>query len=551
MTTTNEPGPSFNLWTEPWITLQQRDGTLVQRSIQQALHEAPHYAAIHDPSPLVVVGIHRLLVAILQAALNPQENADLNDLWDAGEFPPQKLDAFAARYADRFDLFSPDKPFLQSADLPLFPASKEDLKGRTSVARLFAETPSGTEVTHYRHATEDDCVLCPGEAAKGLVMMPAFMSSGGPGLMPSINGVPPIYVIPGGESLFQSLAASLIKPIYFPAGAAVHQDLPWWERSTPTVVIESKKGADTQFNTVGYLHGLTFPARKVRLHPERLHQTCTRSGQNSEWCVRTMAFRMGESRADDAPWWRDPFAAYKLPAPPKQKPGKAASKVKAKEQPKPIRPTQSKVAWREFVGLFLQGSNGQEAAQQTARPSFLGQWSELDVAAQYATYPFRCVAIQTDGKAKNFEWLDFGFDVPPALLQDPTGTLYAERALDFAAQCDRAITGVFERTFGQKAKSRERFQRLKTRMDANFWNELASEFRAFILRMGQADAQAATFQGWLDTTQAAARHAFERAADETPDDGSTLRLRVEGQLRCAGELKALRAKIEHATGVKP
>ena len=76
MTTSNENSPSFNLWSEPWIALE-RDGLMTQYSIRDVLLNAHNYFAIYDPSPLVVVGIHRLLTAILQDALNPQENHDL------------------------------------------------------------------------------------------------------------------------------------------------------------------------------------------------------------------------------------------------------------------------------------------------------------------------------------------------------------------------------------------------------------------------------------------------------------------------------------------
>ena len=84
----NENIPSFNLWTEPWIALE-RDGILTQHSIREALLNAHNYFAIYDPSPLVVVGIHRLLTAILQDALNPQENHDLEQLWKDGKFPAE------------------------------------------------------------------------------------------------------------------------------------------------------------------------------------------------------------------------------------------------------------------------------------------------------------------------------------------------------------------------------------------------------------------------------------------------------------------------------
>ena len=130
MTQQNNDVPSFNLWTELWITLEKSDGELVQVSISEALLNAKNYTAIYDSSPLVVVGVHRLLTAILQDALAPKENDDLEQFWKNG-FPVKKIEDFGRKYIDRFDLFSPDKPFLQSADLPLFPKTKEEQKGKT------------------------------------------------------------------------------------------------------------------------------------------------------------------------------------------------------------------------------------------------------------------------------------------------------------------------------------------------------------------------------------------------------------------------------------
>src|SRR5437762_11753101 len=116
MTHTNEAMPSFNLWTEPWIELERPDSTLTQYGVRDALLHAHEHVAIYDSSPLVVVGVHRLLTATLQDALNPQENNDLEQLWQRAHFPVEAIERFGAQYADRFDLFSPDKPFLQSAD---------------------------------------------------------------------------------------------------------------------------------------------------------------------------------------------------------------------------------------------------------------------------------------------------------------------------------------------------------------------------------------------------------------------------------------------------
>lgn len=546
MTATNETIPSFNLWTEPWIALENARGELSQHGIRDALVNAHEYAAIYDPSPLVVVGVHRLLTAILQDALQPKENADLEQLWADGRFPADKVDKFGKRYADRFDLFSQDKPFLQSADLPMFPDEKER-KASKPVAQLFPEIPAGKSlVTHYRHTIQDEQVFSLASVAAGLVTMPPFVSSGGAGLIPSINGVPPIYVLPGGKTLFESLAASLLSSKWLDVYQTADDDLAWWKRPVPITIHESKKKQTgmtfkehRQLSEVGYLHALTFPARKVHLHPERLNAVCSRSGQQSEWCVRTMAFRMGESILENVEW-KDPFVAYKLPPKPTAK-RKSSSNKKSADRPKPIRPTRTRAVWREFSGLFLQKMADD---QQTRRPLFLDQFAELKIGKRFQTYPFRCVAWQTDGKMKFFEWMDFGFDIPPSLLQDPNGAQWTEQALSFATDCALTITRVFSSVFGRKTKNAERFRRLKERLEANYWAVLADKFRQFVLDLGDRAKQQQTLEGWYDTVARDAQKAFDDAADATGDDGNTLLTIERGKNECRKWLNVMRNKIQ-------
>ena len=49
-----QPEPSFNLWTEPWITLERTDGSLAQTGIEETLLRAGEFRAIYDPSLLVM-----------------------------------------------------------------------------------------------------------------------------------------------------------------------------------------------------------------------------------------------------------------------------------------------------------------------------------------------------------------------------------------------------------------------------------------------------------------------------------------------------------------
>lgn len=519
MTRRPERSATFNLWSEPWILLERPEGGLEALGIEQTLLRAHEYHAIYEMSPLVVVGIHRLLTAILQTAIRPQHPADLQQVWQAGRFPAAAIQEFGRRYAERFDLFSPDAPFLQSADLPLQPAGKDRVK---TVAYLALESPAGTAITHYHHGAEADKIFCPVCAARCLTTVPPFATSGGAGIKPSINGVPPIYVLPGGRSLFESLAASILLPEYQPQAADPTDDRPWWTRS-PIV------GKGQEVHRVGYLHSLTFPARRVRLHPERLRTRCTRCGAMSEWAVRTMVFDMGEFRPKTAPCWFDPFAAYRLP----DKGGKA---------PTPIRPLERHALWREFAGLFLRGQGG------LLRPRALDQLANEELGSPWQAGWFRCVGLRTDMKAKVFEWLDADMPAPRELLADEHAGLLVERAIQFATDCARSITSTFRQVYGGKSRKQERYRDLKVRMEDDYWTALAEPFQQFVFGLVGAgfEQREAGLADWADLVVREALGAFQRAAESAGDDAANLRRQAEGGQLCRMRLGRLRKEATAA-----
>ena len=495
--------PSFNLWTDPWIPLEKGNGGIETVGIQQVLLQAAEYRAIYDPSPLVVVGIQRLLVAILQFALMPEKNGDLKKLWRAGRFPREALAKFGQSYAHRFNLFSEKEPFLQSADLPLAMG-----KNTKPVAYLAPEVPAGTAITHYRHGVEDEQVFCPACAARGLMTIPAFSTSGGAGIKPSINGVPPIYILPGGGSLFESLTASLICPEWQPQIASRKKDDVWWVRK-PVV------GKGVEVREVGYLHSLTFPARRIRLYPEQLDRLCSRCNAKSLWMVRKMIFEMGESRPKSAEFWFDPFAAYR---------------IDSKKGPIPIRPNEGKATWREFTSLFLRAPA--DGDTHTQRPRVLDQIADLELDYKQSTYPFRCVGLRTDMKAKVFEWVEAGFDVPPAMLRDESAGPDVRDALDFAAQCGRVIGSTFRQYFGGKARKSERQKALRIRMENTYWSLLSDPFRRYVLKVADLEQRPAAHKEWGDTVLKRAHAAFQEAMDSVGDDAEGLSQRAVAEKWC-------------------
>ena len=510
MTQLSEPLPAFNLWSEPWITLERLDGETERQGIEQTLLRAQEFAFIYEPSPLVVVGIHRLLTAILQDALDPRRPPDLMGLWRAGQFPLKDMQAFGEQYAGRFDLFSSDAPFMQSADLPLQPDQRD--KTKKTIAYLAPEMPTGTGIIHYRHSTQDAQMFCPTCAAGGLVATPAFASSGGAGIKPSINGVPPMYVLPGGKSLFESLASSVLLPKYLPAVASKKDDAAWWKRQP---IVERRH----EIHKVGYLHSLTFPARRVRLHPQQTNASCTRCGQFSQWGVRTMVFQMGESRPRDAPFWFDPFAAYRLPS------GKSAQSKK----PTPIRPVAGRATWREFANLFLLQP---DASRKTLRPRIIDQMAELEDEIELDVYPFRCIGMRTDMKAKIFEWVDADQSVPQELLNDAHGGMMVNQAIQFATDCAGIISWAFRQTFGGQSQKGERYKRLKLHMQDDYWASLPSDFREFVLAIADPNQREDEERRWPDKVIKQAQAAFKRAAQDVGDDAASLRQRTQGQILC-------------------
>ena len=527
---------SFNLWADPWIDLEHCNGTISRLGIADALLTAHEIRAVISSSPLDIVGIHRLLTAILQDIFQPETYEDLRDLIHANDFPEIPIREFGQQFASRFDLFSIDAPFLQSADLPLTPDRKTPTK---TVGYLAEIVPCATSVVHFRHGQDDRQMFCPACCARGLVNIPAFAKSGGAGIKPSINGVPPLYVLPSGMNLKDSLAASLLIPPFLPAVRATQHDQAWWRRQP--VVKRSQ-----EVSSVGYLHSLTFPARRVRLHPKEGSVECTLCGEKTDLSVRTMVFEMGEARSKDAPFWFDPFAAYFL---------------REKEGPLPLRPSPSKAAWREFGSLFLtmpENTTGTKK-RHPVRPQVVEQWTRLGeqgITDHVGAFDFRCIGMRTDMKAKIFEWVDTTFNVPLALMKSAEAGLDIEDALAFSSDCGRTGQFVFRTKMNAGKQKGERFSHERQAIQEMVWQRLADPFHELVGRLEalemlpteerQEKRKDAIVQ-WGRTVVLITLKVIEIIFDTMGDDAQMLRQRYECTSELSGRLFGSLKKMEETT----
>lgn len=492
---------SFSLWNDPWIGVLTADGDIRVVGIAECLLQAHEFRSLQENSPLVMVGIHRLLAAVAQAIVSPRRVDGVRALLDAGRFEPEGIHKFGLQYRDRFDLFSPEEPFLQTADVPLKPGKAETQK---SVAYLTAEIPAGTEVDHWRHGLGSEQRFCPRCVAGGLVAIPAFATSGGAGIKPSINGVPPLYVLPTGRTLFETLAFSVVAPEFQPAVRG-NEDRPAWEG--PSIV----PGGE-EVNDVGYLESLTFPARRVRLFPRNGAGVCSRCGQPAALFVSTMLFEMGLSRPKNAPAWFDPFVAYRL---------------RGDKPPVPIRPQAGKATWREYSTLLL--TEIDDAAFK--RPAVVLQIGELAGKGidRGKTVTFRCAGMRTDMKAKIFEWTDSMLEVPLELLVDKGGAQIVRAGIEHAQKCAGDLSWTFRQSFGPDGGSRERYRAVKERMETAYWMRLEAEFRQFVLGIAARDSRDAATKAWGDAVMGIGREVFQDAAKEIGDRAADLRKRVQAE----------------------
>lgn len=528
--------PTFNLWTEPWITLERLDGTLEQQSIEYTLLNAQDYRGFYEQSPLVVVGIHRLLAGILQDALKPDELPKLKGLWEQPKFPADEIRNFGLQYAHRFDLFSAYTPFFQSSDIPIEltrtgKIKREDEIKITSVANLMPEIPSGTFVLHYAHQLANNHVFCPSCVGKGLAIVPSFTTSGGPGKWKSINGAPPIYTLPVGTTLFESLRASLVTREFRPdKHLAPEQDLAWWKRSS--VVRRCKNpGKDgkpvpeqnqhLQLATVGYLHGLTFMPRRIRLKVIPMKIPCTRCGQINKWGVQEIVFDAGE-HAIGSMLWQDPFVSYR----PSKKEG---------GNPYPITPKENIALWREYVGLFLPDKNDLAA----------GVWRQIlrVTKGDVDEYAFRCVGAFTDEMLFN-EWFDAEMRVPLRLLLDPARGEQVRSGFAFAENCSYQLIKHFKRIFvpARESKGKKVNEGLAKQMQTLYWSALAEKFLGDFVQKMTVDEWQADYQAWVDFVLRQAYHAFEQACEIASLKGTTASKRAEALSACRIDLFKARKK---------
>ncbi|MBI4336997.1 MAG: type I-E CRISPR-associated protein Cse1/CasA [Chloroflexi bacterium] len=253
--------PSFDLVDEPWIPCTMaKDGSHKEMGLREVLVQATEIREVADPSPLVTVALHRLLLAILHRNFGPGSTGEWKALCNAGRWGTEALDAYSQKWRHRFDVFDPKHPFYQVAGLGF---SRE-----ATAARLWFQADNGP--TLFDHTVVDvPPTLTPSQAAKWMLGLLAFDVGGtktaehgqaSADAAPLTKGA---VALLKGQNLFMTLMLNL--HCYCPADAEPFptsaDDAPAWEHNDET------KPEDRY--PKGYLDLLTWQSRRILLHPEQ------------------------------------------------------------------------------------------------------------------------------------------------------------------------------------------------------------------------------------------------------------------------------------------
>jgi len=520
----------FDLLTAPWIPCIDDRGSRCELGILEVITRAHELHEVRDPSPLTTTALLRLLIAISRREIVIMDTEEWRDAWERGAFPEDTATRITGACAGRFDLFDATFPFYQSGDIPLAPLPKEV----KSVGSLSLEDPTGTGVFHYTHRLEDDHAYCPACCAKALVTLPAFATSGGAGIKPSVNGVPPIYVMPVGETLFHTLLLNYV----LPSEDDRTDNEPAWMGN-------GRVGYKEERGTAGLLESLTWQPRRVRLFPGENGGVCTRCGRESDGLVMSIIYAQGRSLAEGTAPVRDPWAAYTL----------RQDATRNRIEQIPVRPREHRATWRDLDALFMADLPADDSMRgnrpATLRPRILDQLDDLrhdDALPDKTPLIFQTVGVRTDMKAKIFEWRLDRFDFPPAVLSREAA-LPVRQALEHADRVERILGDALCRLHPEAKRDRPKWgdiqkamAQLITTAKSDYWRQVELPFRDALFDsrlVAGVEQQIAWRADWQETVRRIAWTVLEAILDNYDTDAAAL----ERQQAARGVFHSLLKKL--------
>ena len=439
---------SYNLLWAPWISAVDKGGKVIKTGIMGLMKDARQLKEVSDPSPPVQFGIYRLLIAFTLDALAPKNVNELGKLLSKKDgFDMSLLNAYASKWESRFDLFDPAHPFYQAAADPALDKTIEP------VSRLMQHLPAGSNTTLFHHGSWDNNAYSFEQCARGLVTIPPFMTMGGAGKSPSINGAPPMYALVKGDNLFETILLNVCTSSKIVQ--LTGDDPPAW-RSDRAVTKE-------KVSRFSLLQGLTWQPRRVRLIPSE-GGICTYTGERKEALVREIYFDPGFQASGE---WADSQVAYRI-----DDKGRT-----------PIRPYEDREVWRDIGPIALLQRDdyvSEKGKVHFERPAVVQQYIELSEKRLFkgnSEIPIEVYCLRTDLKAKLFEWSLETLQVPPEISTMNGAGFQVQNAIDSAEIVGRNIRWAIKKAYPREGNGNKAALDTIVRSTLySYWNELRRDF---------------------------------------------------------------------------
>lgn len=272
----------FNLTEEPWIPCLMPGGTLKEFSLLDTLAKAHEIREISDDSPLVVVSLHRLLLAILHRNFGPKTFEEWKRLWRKGFCDAEKLKAYfeSDNCKNRFNLFDEERPFYQYPQVLKAGGDEADI---SPLEILMQEKSAGNNATLFDHSFEDKpSSYSAATAARYLIARQSFSIGFGkshPFYFSDSTIIRGFTYLAFGKNLFETLALNLVvyergdKPMPAENDEGVCLDAPFWEQEQ---LLQATERNDKGTISKGYLDYLTWQSRRIKLFPDEDYKTVSR-----------------------------------------------------------------------------------------------------------------------------------------------------------------------------------------------------------------------------------------------------------------------------------
>jgi len=500
--------PSFDLIEQPWIPVLYLDGATTENlGLRALLHRAHELQAIYGESPLVTAALYRFLLALVYAIFDePHTTREWQQIWQKGCFDKAAVDAYFARWQERFDLFHPKRPFFQWPDK----ANREK-----QAIDLFPDFASGSNATLFdHHTTNDNTPLRAEQAARGLLQIMTFCTSGGAGLAPKESSDAPwargCVFLAEGNTIFETLMLNFLPPR--DAGFQSNpQDRPFWESKNPFEPLRSVP--------LGMRDYLSWPIRAVYLVPEQ---------QDGQLVVRKVFMGTGLKLEEI----EHPVYAYR----------ERASDKKRLFQ----RFNENRALWRDSSTFLNLKSN-------TSWPPKPIHWL-AELVAEEILPRSQIYRVMVLGMANNQAKIDFyreeHFPLPGQYLQQPELVEALNQAItmaeDVRIELERSISRLATLLLWPTADGKN--ERKPDRKDIEnlmghwsservYWGSLEPAF--FTLLQTLPHNPQAALQTWWQTLRTASLKTFERTARMAGENTRALRAAARAENQLYGSLKKL------------